>query len=351
MEDPTNNRELEKMLRQTQPDLKKIMDQIRPDLTSAFGSSKAMESLKAADSPLVQLSALQTAASQSETRRILESTRLLQAALAESSSQYLKDQIEIGSIFEKAMAQITSASEFARASSSLTHKYAAMEQFKIPPIEFPIFPNLTIPELPRIDWPATYKSHIAGVIRLADCGWTTPAWMGFPDINRLGKATEAEIDDYFIEAYLGSQEGELEAISAHLMSSVEMGRWKNLLEEIFDCIKIAKYRICVPALISILEGFTAESICKALGTSRRDVNIAASLKRTRWHEDDNLKGLLWMSLVVFLDRLFAHSDFESTTPSFINRHWILHGRSPTDWTASDTLKLVNALATVHWLFE
>jgi hypothetical protein len=58
MEDPTNNR-LEKMLAQTQPDLKKMMDQLRPaGLTSTFDVAKGMESLKAADSPLIQLSEL-----------------------------------------------------------------------------------------------------------------------------------------------------------------------------------------------------------------------------------------------------------------------------------------------------
>jgi hypothetical protein len=349
MEDPIN---VLKMLADSQPNLKKMMETIRPDLTSTFDVSKAIESVTAANSAVTQLSALQAAvAQQSDAKKIIESARLLQVALPEFNSRYLRDQIEISSIFEKARAQLTSASEFARASSALTQAQAAMEQFKIPRIEFPIFSNLTIPELPQIDWAATRKAHIAGVIRLADCGWTAPAWMGLPDISRLGEATDAEIDDYFLEAYLGPDDGELKAISANLVASGEMKQWKSLLDEVFDCIERSQYRVCIPALISVLEGFTAESICRTLGTSRREVNVTASLKRTKWHEDDNFTSLFWMSVVVFLDHLFAHSDFESVTPSFINRHWILHGRSPTDWTASDALKLVNALATVHGLFE
>ena len=58
-----------------------------------------------------------------------------------------------------------------------------------------------------------------------------------------------------------------------------------------------------------------------------------------------------LSAVTFLDHLFKPSDFEATRPTIINRHWILHGRSATDWTVADALKLVNALATLHWLFK
>jgi hypothetical protein len=334
MEDQTRN-ELEKMLDQNQPELKKLLEQIRPELSPTPEIARALESISALSSVTADLPGLRAAMAQ----------------LSELPSRYLKDQIDLGSIFEQARSQLASASEFARRSSTIANAHAAMEQFRIPQFEFPIFPNLSFPKLPQIDWAATRKAHIDGVIRLADCGWTAPAWMSWPDISTLGNASESEIDDYFLRSYLGSDDGELKSIFTTLLASSEMQRWKNLLEEVFDCIQRSKYRICIPALISILEGFTAESICRTQGTSRRETNVSITLKRAKWHEDDNLTGLLWMSVVVFLDHLFAHSDFESTTPSFINRHWILHGRSPTDWTASDALKLLNALATVHWLFD
>lgn len=56
-------------------------------------------------------------------------------------------------------------------------------------------------------------------------------------------------------------------------------------------------------------------------------------------------------MVNFLSHLFAHAPFDSPRPQFINRHWILHGRSATDWAATDALKLVNALTALEWLFE
>jgi hypothetical protein len=338
MEDQTKN-ELEKMLDQRQPELKKLLEQIRPELSPTPEIARALATLNSATRQ------------QTETQKFLESYRSLQFALQELPARYLKDQIAIGGMFEQARSQLALASEFARGSAAIANAHAGMmEQFRIPPFEIPIFPKISFPEIPKIDWARTRKAHIDGVIRLADCGWTAPAWMSWPDISALGNASESEIDDYFLKSYLGSEDGELRSIST-LLASSEMERWKNLLEEVFDCVQRMKYRICIPALISILEGFTAESICRTQGTSRRETNVSIALKRAKWHEDDNLTGLLWMSVVVFLDHLFAHSDFESATPSFINRHWILHGRSPTDWTASDALKLLNALATVHWLFE
>jgi hypothetical protein len=78
--------------------------------------------------------------------------------------------------------------------------------------------------------------------------------------------------------------------------------------------------------------------------------VAGSMsKKAKWHDEESFTGIMWLSAVTFLDHLFAHSDFECTTPQFINRHWILHGRSAAEWTATDALKLANALATLHWL--
>jgi hypothetical protein len=48
--------------------------------------------------------------------------------------------------------------------------------------------------------------------------------------------------------------------------------------------------------------------------------------------------------------LFAFASFESTPPKFMNRHWILHGRLATEWTAIDAIKLLNALGTAKAMF-
>jgi hypothetical protein len=186
---------------------------------------------------------------------------------------------------------------------------------------------------------------------MADRGWTVAAWMSLPDIPALGEASDDEIDSFFVKSYLGSkgESGELKTLSNDLLTSNEISPWKGLLEEVFSCILEGHYKVCVPALVTVIEGFAAQCLYKQLNTSRRELKVAATLKKAKWHEEESFTGIIWLSVVTFLDHLFAHSDFESTTPQFINRHWILHGRSATEWTTTDALKLANALATLHWL--
>jgi hypothetical protein len=173
------------------------------------------------------------------------------------------------------------------------------------------------------------------------------------DAGELGDSTDDEIDGYFLKAYLreNNDEGRLKPTFADLLKSTKMEKWRSLLEEVSECIEKGRYKVCVPSLLTILEGFTAECLCEQFKVSRRETNVSVALKRTKWHEGGDMSSLMWMSLVIFLEHLFASSDFERNSPTFINRHWILHGRSATDWTATDAVKLVNALATLQWLFE
>jgi hypothetical protein len=165
-------------------------------------------------------------------------------------------------------------------------------------------------------------------------------------------ATDIEIDEYFVQNYLGDgpNQNQLQASSEQLLKSPAMDQWRELLSEVFDSMASGKYRICVPSLVSILEGFMASSLAKRANAPKRDIQPVVALKRTKWHEKGDFTAVFWISVVDFLSYLFAHAPFDFPRPDFINRHWIHHGRSATDWTATDALKLVNALTTLEWLF-
>ena len=266
-------------------------------------------------------------------------------------TDYFKDIPGFGDAFRQTRYELGQASEFARAHTAMTEHIREVERFRFPQFEFPVLPNWMIPEFDQTPWIMPRKSHEKGAIVLADQGWTIPAWISMRAIQTLGKSTDEEIDAFFLRSYLGEHEnaGELKDTSEKLLASDELRQWRSLLQDVFDCIQIGKYRVCVPSLLTVLEGFVAESLAKKFNASRRDTNIPASLKKRIMHDDEPFSELLWMCVVTFLNHLFAHSDFESTCPAFINRHWILHGRSATEWTVTDALKLVNALSTLHWL--
>ena len=176
--------------------------------------------------------------------------------------------------------------------------------------------------------------------------------MPLPDISALGDSTEEEIDEYFLKNYLGEEgeKGEIEHIAKSLLAGAAMEKWKNLLEEVFACIEVRKYRVCIPSLLSILEGFTMESLHKEKNVSRNSTRVRDAVEGTEWHEQDDFIGVMWLSVVTFFQQLFAKLNFDSDAPASINRHWVLHGRSVTDWTAADAFRLLNALDTLHWYF-
>jgi hypothetical protein len=180
-----------------------------------------------------------------------------------------------------------------------------------------------------------------------------PSWMIPREAVEMETATDSEIDDYFLQNYLGDgpNQSQLKISSQQLLKSPGMEQWRDLLSEVFDCMASGKYKICVPSLATILDGFVAASLCKHANAPKHDIKVVVTLKRAKWHEKGNFTAVFWTSVVNFLTHLFAHAPSDSPRPIFINRHWILHGRSATDWTATDALKLVNALTTLDWLFD
>lgn len=255
----------------------------------------------------------------------------------------------------KTTSELARAAEFSRASAGLAEAMRAAEQWRIqvPRFEFPALPELNFPVLTEIDWAATIQSMKSGVIRMADRGWTAPGWMMPREAAAMETATEAEIDAYFKENYLGDgpNQSQLQASSEQLLNSPALEQWRDLLSEVFDSMALGKYKICVPSLVSILEGFLAASLAKHASAPKRDIQVVVTLKRAKWHETGDFTAVFWISVVNFLTHLFASAPFDSPRPDFINRHWILHGRSATDWTETDALKLINALTTLEWLFD
>jgi hypothetical protein len=127
--------------------------------------------------------------------------------------------------------------------------------------------------------------------------------------------------------------------------------WKELIEQIKECIVVGKYQATIPALLSILEGYVIRNIVKPTGRDARSVRLLEHLKKRAVNDGGiiaSTPAIPWVSASTFLDNLFKNSHFGEPAPSFINRHWILHGRSAIDWKLADALRLLTALDTLSW---
>jgi hypothetical protein len=143
----------------------------------------------------------------------------------------------------------------------------------------------------------------------------------------------------------------LDALHNTLMQCPGLSQWHTLITEIVESIKFGRHRVAIPAALTVMEGYIAKSLVRLSVITANHPSPVKMLSRAGWHKQETYYRFFWKSGMVFLEKLFAKIDFTGEQPTFINRHWILHGRSSVDWTTADALRLLNSLATIHFLFE
>lgn len=201
-------------------------------------------------------------------------------------------------------------------------------------------------QIPTVDFTPMF---VEGAARLAKFGWMVPMGMCLREmLDILEEAGADAIDNRFINFYHkdgASSPGHLRG----LLSSTRLGRWRNLLQQCFDNYERGHHLICIPALLTVVEGAIAvperENFIRARERKKFfDARVAA------W-ESDPIERVTWESLKIFFENLYKGSDFTKTRPFQLNRHWILHGRDETDWRQADALRLFHALDTLCVTFQ
>jgi hypothetical protein len=185
---------------------------------------------------------------------------------------------------------------------------------------------------------------------MADCGWTLPDWIDLRELRTLHLKSPEELDRYFVEGFMANGAENLKELGDTLKGNPGLSQWHLLIDDIIASIEAGRHRVAIPATLTIMDGYLAGALVKASLATPNATSPFKVLKEARWHEDDTFDAVFWRAGVLFLSRVFAHSDFTQQPPTFINRHWILHGRAPVDWTLSDALRLVNSLTTLEFLF-
>jgi hypothetical protein len=124
--------------------------------------------------------------------------------------------------------------------------------------------------------------------------------------------------------------------------------WRTLLAQCFENYEAGKHQICIPALLSILEGVLALPEKEYFIKPQERIDF---FKNKVASSSGSTAELLWKTLDTFFAMLYAKSDFNTgSRPTSINRHWILHGRDEPDaWRPADALRLMHALSTVSAL--
>jgi hypothetical protein len=200
------------------------------------------------------------------------------------------------------------------------------------------------------DWVAVLNDHEKSFLYMADCGWTLPDWIDLRELRTLHLKSPEELDRYFVEGFMANGAENLRELGETLKGNPGLSQWHPLIDDIFASIEGGRHRVAIPATLTIMDGYLAGALVKASLATPNITSPFKVLKDAKWHENDTFDAVFWRAGVLFLSRVFAHSDFTQQPPTFINRHWILHGRAPVDWTLSDALRLANSLTTLEFLF-
>jgi hypothetical protein len=211
----------------------------------------------------------------------------------------------------------------------------------------------------RVDWVGVVQGYHAGMKRhieagrtLASKGWTIPGWIYYSELIDLSQMADTDIDDYFTTAYSENGFERLKKLSASLVQDSGFEPWKTTIEQAEECITAGKHQVTIPALLSILEGYTIRNMIKPIGRDAKRPHLLDHLKKLQKRAFDNgdmitlIPAIPWTSAFTFLGNLFETYWFDEPAPSFINRHWVLHGRSEVDWKLADALRLLTALDTL-----
>jgi hypothetical protein len=210
-------------------------------------------------------------------------------------------------------------------------------------------------EMSRVDWSNVVKSfnagveaRIAGVRQLAAKGWTVPPWITFPEFEVLTALPESDIDMFFTEIYTADGFDRFKLVMKRLSSEPSLSAWHALLGEVGESIEAGRHLVTVPALLTVLEGYAVREILHITGPASKKTNLAKLFEATDFHHRKGVEAVPWISNLVFMQHLFATSDFTSDQPTLLNRHWVLHGRTQRNSILADALRLVTAIDTLSW---
>jgi len=210
----------------------------------------------------------------------------------------------------------------------------------------------------QVDWnevanrfDSAVKKHIEAARTLALKGWTVPGWMGISEYMELSELSEEELDQRFTVAFTENNYQILNERIGNLISYSEMSNWKPLLLEVNASIVAGRHLIAVPALLTIMEGYSVKEVLKSPVEEMRKTDLFKLFDKAGLHNTNGLEAVPAVSNMAFLQKLFEPSSFAQKPPERINRHWILHGRDECDWSAADAFRLINALETLHWVRE
>jgi hypothetical protein len=186
---------------------------------------------------------------------------------------------------------------------------------------------------------------------LAQRGWTLPMEMSLPEFYALVMSddlTLESIEGRFLDYYTRDCGTQFIKLKDELLNSDHLVFWKPLLEQVFDDLSRDHFAVCVPSLLSILEGAIAIPWKVAFQTKKERQKFFQ--RRIDGAQAGDFNYFLWKSIAVFVENVFEEGVKPGRKHVPPKRNLILHGKSnPATWNRGDCLRLLQALLSLELL--
>jgi len=192
-----------------------------------------------------------------------------------------------------------------------------------------------------------FEITLSNVIdKLEICGWTLPTELNIYAVNVIGKTDEIkDIDDFLLWYYTEEQYSHYQNMLKGILESPIGVGLKKLIDECVFAFENKKYAICADSLVSVIEGILS-TFWEDKSNIRMMKICQAKVDELTSEKEHLIKKYIWVSYNKFIHKLYEKNDFTKDEPSFINRHWLLHGRSSYELEEIDCLRLFNAVSSL-----
>jgi hypothetical protein len=185
---------------------------------------------------------------------------------------------------------------------------------------------------------------------LGSFGWTLPMGMTprqYVWIVEQSSGGLAAADQAFLNYYTADEGSNCKRLMLQLLHNQTLQRWHGCLKEIDTAYEKGLYRVCIPTLLTILDGIAYHNwTTKFYSEDGRRKFLERKVQSAR---KGDLDEHIWRSVKAFVVTVFQSGV--KSEPLVINRHWILHGRSAPNGTQADCLRLLQAVHTFASMVE
>ncbi len=243
-----------------------------------------------------------------------------------------KDIGRLNAAFSEALRATTEswAAQFAAINDAVTAQLVSLARI-------PVLPPELLETLKGIE--ETVRRDFEGAARLGQFGWTIPLNATLPECRSLTEAATdiASADAAFAKYYEADAGSRVAELWDAVMKVPAVAPSLPLLAESRWVFDQGRYRVCVLALLTVLDGVGHRWHEEFFKGSRRKSLFKEKLRA----EPGTATHSIWRSVSSFAEIVFK-SQFES---SGFNRNWLIHGRGIPDDSPLDCLRVLQAILT------